>query len=143
MNNFIVLLARIFLAAIFIRSGINKLLNPEQTQGVMESQGIPFAGFLLWVTVIVLLAGGLSVLLGYKSKLGAWLLVGFLIPTTLIFHTDFADRSEQIAFFKNLGLMGGLLMITAFGGGGWSWDQLKKGDSTQKKSQLNKSEMEV
>ena len=120
MQKYTPLLARIFLCAIFIKAGINKVLNPAATQQYMESKGIPFAGLLLIPTIIVLLVGGLSVLLGYKARWGALLLIGFLIPTTLIFHTDFP--AEEIAFLKNLGLMGGLLMVVAFGAGAVSFD---------------------
>jgi putative oxidoreductase len=127
MQKYIPLLARIFLCAIFIRSGINHLLNPVGTQQAMESKGIPFAGILLIPTIIVLLVGGLSILLGYKARLGAWLLIGFLIPTTLIFHTTFPE--EEIAFFKNLGLMGGLLMVVAFGSGSLSFDERRNSSS--------------
>lgn len=116
-----ILVARLFLCAIFLKSGINKILSPESTQQYMESMGVP--GFLLIPTVIVLLVGGISVLVGYKARFGALLLIGFLIPTTLIFHTNFADRSQEIAFLKNLGLIGGLLMVAVFGPGSLSLDR--------------------
>lgn len=114
------LVARIFLCAIFIQSGISKILNPAGTQQFMESKGVP--GLLLIPTILVLLIGGISVLVGFKARYGALLLIGFLIPTTLIFHNVFLDGSERIAFFKNLGLMGGLLMVTVFGTGSLSLD---------------------
>jgi putative oxidoreductase len=115
-----VLVARLFLSAIFIKSGIDKIFNPESTQQYMESMGVP--SLLLIPTIIVLLVGGISVLVGYKARYGALLLIGFLIPTTLIFHTNFAESSQQIAFLKNLGLMGGLLMVAVFGPGSLSFD---------------------
>ncbi|MGH2414633.1 MAG: DoxX family protein [Microcystaceae cyanobacterium] len=118
---YIPLLARILLSAIFLKAAINKILNPAATQQVMEAQGIPGAGLLLIVTIVVLLVGGISVLLGYKARLGALLLIGFLIPTTLIFHTDFPEQETN--FLKNLGLMGGLLMVTAFGPGSVGFDK--------------------
>ncbi|WP_013322432.1 DoxX family protein [Gloeothece verrucosa] len=123
MEKFTPLVARIFLSAIFLKAGIDKVLDPASTQQYMESKGLPFAGLLLIPTIIVLLVGGLSVLLGFKARLGAWLLIGFLIPATLIFHTDFSAPGQDIQFFKNLGLMGGLLMITCFGAGSFSFDQ--------------------
>ncbi|EAZ94319.1 DoxX family protein [Crocosphaera chwakensis] len=118
------LLGRIFLSAIFIKSGVSKLLSPAQTQAYMASKGIPLTEVLLWATILVLIVGGLSVLLGYKSKIGACLLIGFLIPATVIFHGTFPE--EEIAFFKNLGLMGGLLMILAFGSGKFSLEHYLK-----------------
>ena len=115
------LLARIFLSAIFIKSGIGKIFGVAGTQQYMESSGVP--GWLLIPTIIFLLIGGLSVLVGYKARYGALVLIGFLIPTTLIFHNVFADPSQEIAFMKNLGLIGGLLMITGFGPGQISFDE--------------------
>ena len=114
------LLGRIFLSAVFIKSSIGKIFDPASTQQYMASAGIP--GWLLFPTIAVLLIGGLSVLVGYKARYGALLLIGFLIPTTLIFHNIFADASQEIAFMKNLGLIGGLLMIHAFGPGAISVD---------------------
>jgi putative oxidoreductase len=119
MNKYSQLLARIFLSVIFIQSGISKIFNAEATGQYMASKGLP--GILLIPTIVVLLGGGLSIVIGYKAKIGAWLLIGFLIPTTLIFHTDFP--AEKTDFFKNLGLMGGLLMVANFGAGDISLDK--------------------
>lgn len=115
------LIGRIFLSAIFIKSGIGKILGGAATQQYMESSGVP--GWLLIPTILVLLIGGISVLIGYKASYGALLLIGFLIPTTLIFHNVFTDPSQEIAFMKNLALIGGLLMVTAFGPGSMSVDR--------------------
>lgn len=119
MQKYIPLLARVFLCAIFIKSGIDKIIDPASTRQFMESKGVP--GLLIFPTIIVLLVGGLSVLLGYKSRLGALLLIGFLIPATLIFHFDFP--AQEVQFFKNIGLIGGLLMVAAFGAGSVSLDE--------------------
>ncbi|MCL2930550.1 MAG: DoxX family protein [Trichodesmium sp. St16_bin4-tuft] len=115
------LLARIFLSAVFIKSGIGKIFSGASTQQYMESSGVP--GWLLIPTIIVLLIGGLSVLLGYKARYGALALVGFLIPATLVFHNIFIEPAQEIAFMKNLGLIGGLLMVTSFGPGSISFDE--------------------
>jgi putative oxidoreductase len=121
MDKYIPLMGRILLSIIFLKSGIDKLFNPASTIQYMTNKGIPMAGVLIVPTILVLIGGGLSILLGYKSKLGAWLLIGFLIPATLIFHSNFPE--EEISFLKNLGLIGGLLMITAFGAGSLSLDR--------------------
>ena len=119
-QKYLPLVARILLSLIFIKSGIGKMLNPDATQQFMEAKGIPFAGVLLIPTILILIVGGLSILLGYKARLGALLLIGFLIPATLIFHFDFPE--QEVNFLKNLGLMGGLMMIVAFGSGEISLD---------------------
>ena len=115
MNQYLPLVARVLLSAIFLKSGFGKIFSFATTQDYMASKGIPLTGLMLVATIFVLLLGGFSLLLGYKIRLGAWLLIGFLIPATLIFHTDFP--TEEINFFKNIGLIGGLLMVIAFGGG--------------------------
>jgi putative oxidoreductase len=123
MKKYIPLISRIFLCGIFLRTGIGKIIDPSLTLQMMESKNLPVPNLLIIPTIIVLLVGGISVLLGYKARYGALLLIGFLIPTTLIFHTDFSDRMQEIQFFKNLGLMGGLLMVVAYGSGPFSLDE--------------------
>jgi putative oxidoreductase len=121
MEKYTPLLARILLSTIFIYAGITKILDPMKTQQYMESQGVP--GILIVPTIIVLLVGGISILIGYQARWGALLLIGFLIPTTLIFHSDFPGQTTN--FLKNLGLMGGLFMIFTFGAGAISFDHKK------------------
>lgn len=123
MDRYWFLLGRILLSIIFLQAGITHLLAPNPIIEGMTAKGIPFAGFLIIPTIVILIGGGLSVLLGYRAKLGAWLLIGFLIPATLLFHTDFPE--EKNSFFKNLGLMGGLLLIVAQGSGDFSLDRKK------------------
>ncbi len=122
-KNVISLIARILLSAIFIWSAINKISNPTGTQQYMTANGLPLVGLLYLATVVVELGGGLSVLLGYKARIGAIALALFLIPATLIFHTNFADQMQQSAFMKNLAIMGGLLMLVQYGAGRISLDR--------------------
>ena len=119
MQNYTPFIARIFLSTIFIHSGIKKILDISGTQQAIESKGLP--GFLAFPTILILICGGISVLIGYKARWGALFLIGFLIPATLIFHTAFPE--ETISFLKNLGLMGGLLMVYSFGSGSLSLDK--------------------
>lgn len=121
---FIPLVARAFLAAIFFQSGISKILGFADTQGFMATAGIPsgLTGLLLVGAIVCELLGGLSVLLGYKARWGALLLILFLIPTTLIFHTDFAQQGQLSQFLKNLAIIGGLLMVVYLGSGPLSLD---------------------
>lgn len=124
MERYIQVIARFFLSVIFLRSGITKIFGFVATQGYMASKGIPenLTGFLLVLTIVVEIVGGISVLVGYRAKWGALALCGFLIPATLIFHFDFADNIQVIQFFKNLAIMGGLLLIYAQGPGPISFD---------------------
>jgi putative oxidoreductase len=116
------LIGRIFIAAIFLISGTSKIGNFSGTAAFMASKGIPLPDFALVMTIFIEILGGLSIILGYKAKWGAWVLFGFMIPATLIFHTNFSDQNQMIHFLKNVSIMGGLLYITASGSGPLSLD---------------------
>ncbi len=120
--NYFPLIARICLAAIFLQSGFGKLLNPAATQQFIASAGIPLAPLFLVGAIVFELGGALLVLLGYQARWGAIALILFMIPTTLIFHTDFADSTQVTQFLKNLAIIGGLLMIADYGSGPLSLD---------------------
>jgi putative oxidoreductase len=99
-------------------------MDPAGTQGYMAAMGMTWATGLLYAGAILLeVGGGLSVLLGYWARAGATVLVLFMIPTTLIFHTNFGDQNQLIHFLKNLAMTGGLLYIVAHGPGPLSLDR--------------------
>lgn len=117
------LAGRILLALIFVMSGINKISTPEATQQYMASHGMTMATGLLYVGAIAVEVGaGLALLIGYQTRLASLLLAIFLIPTTLIFHTQFGDQNQLIHFLKNLAIMGGLLYVSVYGAGPMSVD---------------------
>ena len=116
-DNYLSLLARIFISALFLWSGTNKILNPVATQINMSAHGMPFTLVFLVAAIALEILGGLSVLLGIKTRWGAAMLIIFLIPATLIFHTDLGTEIEQAMFLKNSGILGGLLMLIRYGGG--------------------------
>ncbi|WP_084610665.1 DoxX family protein [Synechocystis sp. PCC 7509] len=122
-KNVISLIARILLSALFLLSAVNKIMNPAGTQQYMTANGMPLVGLLYIAAVVIEVGGGLSVLLGYKARWGAIALAIFLIPATLIFHTNFANQIQQIMFMKNLAIFGGLLMIIQYGAGRISLDK--------------------
>ena len=108
------LVGRVLLAAIFLLSGFSKIMDPAGTQNYMAVMGMTWATGLLYAgAVIVEVGGGLSVLLGYRARVGAAALILFMIPTTLIFHTNFADQNQLIHFLKNLAMTGGLIYVAA------------------------------
>jgi putative oxidoreductase len=118
---------RILLSAIFLLSGTMKLLNWEGTAEYMAGHGMPMVQVLLAAAIFFELAGGLSVLLGYYTRLGALALTLFLIPATLTFH-DFwnyeglAQQGQMQHFLKNVAIMGGLIILACQGPGGCSLD---------------------
>lgn len=109
---------RVLIAAIFIMAGINKIGGYEGTQGYMEAMGVP--GGLLPLVILLEVAGGLALLVGWRAREAAFLLAGFTILSALIFHNNMADQMQSILFMKNLAMAGGLLFVTAFGPGQWA-----------------------
>lgn len=116
----LVIAARLLASAIFITAGISKLgAGYAGTQGYMASAGL--SGSLLPLVIALEIGGGLSLLLGFQTRLVAFLLAGFCIVSGLIFHSG-ADQMQQIMLMKNLAMAGGLLAFTAFGAGRLSLD---------------------
>lgn len=111
---YVPLAARICLALIFLNAGVNHLTGFPSFVETIASKGLPGASVLAVATVAFLLLGSLSLLLGYKTKIGALLLILFLVPTSLLFHPPATDLT---GFLKNLALIGGLLMTIANGPG--------------------------
>ena len=112
--------ARTFASAIFIVAGYGKLGDGfAGTQDYMASVGVP--GALLPLVISLELGGGIALLLGFQTRLVAFLLAGFCIVSGLIFHSG-ADQIQQILLMKNFAMAGGLLAFTLFGAGRLSLD---------------------
>lgn len=121
MTNLASLLGRILISSIFIYAGYTKLMGIEGTQGYMESAGVP--GVLVYSVIALELVGGILILLGWFTRVIAFLLAGFCILAAVIFHNNFSDTIQLILFLKNLGLAGGFLFLVAFGPGKLSIDK--------------------
>ena len=122
------LLGRILLAVIFIKSGWGKIGGFEQTAGMMASKGLPMPQVLLVATILVELGAGLLLAIGYKARWAALLIALWLVPVTLSFHQFWGIPPEQVQmqsinFFKNVSILGGMLMVFAFGPGRYSLDR--------------------
>lgn len=127
-NKFGPLLGRILLAIIFLMSGIGKIGGFAGTAGYMASKGLPMVEVLLAITIVIEIGGALMLILGWKARLGAAALFLWMIPVTFMFHNFWAippadQQMQMIMFMKNLGLMGGMLYIMAFGSGPMSVDK--------------------
>lgn len=107
------LVGRILLAHIFILSGVNKITGYSGTQQYMESMGVP--GILLPLVILVEVGGGLALLLGWQTRIAAWVLAAFTVASAMIFHANFADQMQMISFMKNMAITGGLLFVAAYG----------------------------
>ena len=122
----VVLLGRFFFVLIFVLSGFNHF--SRQTIGYAAAQGVPLASVAVPLSGAIALLGGLSILLGYRAKLGAWLIALFLIPVTLTMHKFWGisdptmAQMQMVQFMKNVSMLGGALLISQFGGGPLSLD---------------------
>ncbi len=121
---FPMLIGRILLVLIFLLSGIEKIENFGGIAQFMASHGMPYTNFFLVGAIFFELVGSITVILGYFARFGALLLLIFLIPTTLIFHNNFADQTQWIMFVKNVSMFGGCLILLASGAGRFSLDSL-------------------
>lgn len=121
------LVARVLMSAIFLLSGFAKLTDPAGAQGYMNMVGIPHSDVLVYVAGVAELCGGIALLFGFLTRIGALGLFVYLIPTTLIFHhfwdiSGAEQKMQMVNFMKNLAIMGGLLAIWAWGPGRFSID---------------------
>jgi putative oxidoreductase len=124
----IVLLGRFLFAFIFLFAGFANFST--QTIAYAASQGVPLASEMVPLSGVIAFVGGLSILLGYRAKLGAWLIVLFLIGVTPLhkfwgISDPMMQQMQMAMFLKNLAMLGGALLITHFGTGLWSLDNRK------------------
>lgn len=124
---FISLIGRILLILIFLNSGIGKIGNFEGTAQYMAKFGMSNTSFFLFGAIVFELLGSITVILGYFTRFGTLLILIFLIPTTLIFHTNFDDPMQKIHFMKNVSMFGGCFILLAAGAGRFSLDYLLRG----------------
>lgn len=122
--------ARAMMATIFLLSAVgNKIPNFSAVAGYMGSEGVPAPKLMLAGAIVFLLVGSVSLILGYKARIGAGMLLVFLLLATYFFHdfwtvADAAARQDQtIQFMKNLSMMGAMLFVVAGGSGAWSLDR--------------------
>ncbi|QQX88184.1 DoxX family protein [Cupriavidus necator] len=117
------LIGRILVAAIFLVSGLGKLMAPGATLAYIGTLGLPaptlgFAGAL-----VLELAGGALLIAGYRTRAVAALLAIYSVATALIFHHALGDQNQMFHFLKNLAMAGGLLQLVANGAGAFSLDE--------------------
>ena len=116
---------RILFSMLFIGSGLNHLFKHKEMTAYAQSKGVPMAGFYVAVTGVMILAGGLSIAMGWRRFIGAGLLVLFLVPTAFMMHafwkeTDPTRKALEMGhFMKNLALAGAALLIAYYAGPFW------------------------
>ena len=122
----VVLAGRLLFAFIFVFGGLGHFTR--QTIGYAAAQGVPLASIAVPLSGVLAIAGGLSILLGYHARIGAWLIALFLVAVTPTMHNFWAVKDpimaqmQMIMFLKNVSMLGGALLISQLGAGPWSLD---------------------
>jgi putative oxidoreductase len=122
------LVGRILLALIFITSGFSKITGFEGTVGYIASKGLPLPQLGAIIAIAVELGGGILIAIGYKARWAALAVGIFTIVAGIFFHNYWAvegaaKMGQQINFWKNVSITGGMLMVFAFGPGRYSLDR--------------------
>ena len=115
---------RIFLSAVFLIAGVNKIFNYEGTTAYMESFGVP--GFLYIPAIILEILFPLLIVIGYQTKISALIMAIFSVSLAIIFHTDFSNQMQVMSFLKNFAIAGGFIIIFVNGPSRWSIDYMLK-----------------
>lgn len=121
------LVSRLLLALLFLPAGISKIGGFAGTAGYIASKGLPFPTLAAAVAIVVEIGGGLALLAGFGTRFAALVLAVFTLVASFFFHNYWGVPAEQamvqqLMFFKNIAVVGGLLALTAFGAGAWSLD---------------------
>jgi len=128
-SRYLVPLGRLFFVLIFLTTFSH---FQAQTIAYAAQQGVPLARIAVPLSGVIALAGAISVLIGYRAKIGAWLLVLFLVPVTLALHRFWGlsdpmmAQLQRVMFLKNVSMIGGALLIAYFGAGPISVDAARK-----------------
>lgn len=121
------LVGRLLLAALFLPAGISKLTGFEGTVGYIASAGLPLPAVGAALAAAVEILGSLALVFGYRTRIAAAVLAGFTLAASVFFHAYWAAPADQVMvqsllFFKNLAIVGGLLILASGGGGRWRLD---------------------
>jgi putative oxidoreductase len=123
-ENFILLASRLLMAWIFLHEGVFLVLNFDAASAGMAKAGVP--AFALVATIVLQLAAGIAIAVGWHARLGAVALGLFCVATAVLFHTNFANRNELLHFEKDLAIAGGMFVLMLRGSGRWSIDAMRQ-----------------
>lgn len=127
LQNPLSLIGRLLLAALFLPAGISKIGGFAGTAGYIASKGLPLPEVGAAIAIVVEILGALALIAGFGTRLAALALALFTLVATFIFHNFWgvpADQAfvQQLMFYKNIAVVGGLLVLAAHGAGAWSLD---------------------
>jgi putative oxidoreductase len=132
LQNPLSLVGRLLLALLFLPAGISKIGGFAGTVGYIGSKGLPMPELGAVIAIVVEVLGGLALIAGFGTRVAALVLAVFTLVATVFFHAYWAvpadmQMVQQLMFFKNIAVVGGLLVLAAFGAGGWSLDAKRQG----------------
>lgn len=121
------LIGRLLLALVFLPAGIGKISGFAGTAGYIASKGLPMPELGAAIAIAVEVAGGLALIAGFGTRWAALALAFFTLVATYFFHNFWTlpvdqQMVQQLMFYKNIGIVGGLLVLAAHGAGAWSLD---------------------
>jgi len=127
LQNPLALAGRLLLAALFLPAGIGKLTGFAGTVGYISSVGLPLPTVAAAMALVVEIVGSLALIAGFGTRLAALVLALFTLVASFFFHAYWgvpADQAfvQQLLFFKNIAVVGGLFVLVAHGAGAWSLD---------------------
>lgn len=131
-QNILSLIGRVLIAVLFVPAGFGKIAGFAGTAGYIASKGLPLPEVGVVIAIVVELGGGLLILAGFGTRIAALALAAFTLVASVIFHNYWgvpADQQmmQQLMFFKNIAIVGGLLTLAAWGAGAFSVDAKRKG----------------
>ena len=131
MNNALNLIGRLLLAALFLPAGLAKLSGFEGTVGYISSVGLPLPTVAAAAALALEILGSLALIVGFQTRIVAAVLAVFTLVASFFFHAFWAAAPEQafvqqLLFFKNIGVIGGLLVLASSGADAWSLDAKKE-----------------
>ena len=124
------LVGRVLIAGLFLPAGISKLMGFEGTVGYFSSLGLAMPTVLTVGVIAIEILGGVTLLLGYKTRITAVILALFTLGASVVGHAYWAVPADQVfvaklLFYKNIAIIGGLLVLASAGAGGLSIDRKK------------------
>ena len=125
-NDFVLLLGRLLMAALFLPSGISKALGFSGFAASLATKGLPYPEAWAAAAVAIEVLGPVALILGFLPRWTALLLIAFVVMASGTSHRYWefteaaARRAQEISFYKNVGIIAGLLFYFASGPGAWS-----------------------